>query len=104
MLQANEKRGYFMNKVKICFLLLHILILIFLCGCSGSVPTETDVPKEGIWCCEELQAELNFDPASGEYSKVTVDGEKPTFNTAYPRGVAVFAISKTIFAQIFIWL
>lgn len=75
-----------MNKVKICFLPLYILLLIFLCGCSGSVPPETNVPKEGIWYCEELQAELNFDPPIGEYSKVTVDGEELMCHVGNHRG------------------
>jgi len=63
-----------MDKTIRLFVLL--ISLILLSGCNGPVPPETKVPKEGIWVCEELQAELNFNPPDGVYSTVTIDGEK----------------------------
>ena len=66
--------------------LVFIVSVLFLCGCTGPVPPEVNIPTEGTWYCEELQAQLIFDPPYGVYSSVTIDGEELTCHVGNHRG------------------
>lgn len=52
-----------------------LLLGVFLLFCFSLGPVE-QVPQEGIWYCEELKLQINFEQKTQSNAYILVDGEK----------------------------
>ena len=54
--------------------ILFVIILMFF-SCLTSCLFDYEIPESGTWQCEELDAEIYFNPFGGFIGKINIDGE-----------------------------
>ena len=64
-----------MKRGMLCVMILALLMNV--CGCFWLGPTQYHVPREGVWCCADLQITFTYEKdILEENNYIVIDGEK----------------------------